>query len=248
MSSTNVSIHEFRKSKGNLEPRPHWLYTGTSAAEQAPSQVQVPSLNTISPQASDDEDDGGDTETEKDNDVPPAFPALNSAQRVQTSRTPKILTDSQLMPPPPFPSLAVRQPGVPSTRGNSLAVPPSTTKPPPKPSKKSGKVALAPGHSPLDWAALKTSGADLRGVDSLMRIPPSVLKQHNKRDDAWSAFNGKVYNITPYLPFHPGGEKELMRVAGRDGTKLFASTHGWVNVDFMLDASLVGFLVPEPSS
>jgi cytochrome b involved in lipid metabolism len=36
-------------------------------------------------------------------------------------------------------------------------------------------------------------------------------------------FNGKVYNITPYLPFHPGGEDELMRVAGRDGTKLFSA-------------------------
>lgn len=54
-----------------------------------------------------------------------------------------------------------------------------------------------------------------------MRIPPSVLKTHNKRSDAWSAFNGKVYNITPYLAFHPGGERELMRVAGRDGTELF---------------------------
>lgn len=54
-----------------------------------------------------------------------------------------------------------------------------------------------------------------------MRIPPSVLKQHNKRDDAWSAINAKVYNITPYMSFHPGGEKELMRIAGRDGTKLF---------------------------
>jgi cytochrome b involved in lipid metabolism len=58
-----------------------------------------------------------------------------------------------------------------------------------------------------------------------MRIPPSILKQHNKRDDAWSAINGKVYNITPYMSFHPGGEKELMRVAGRDGTKLFGKIH-----------------------
>jgi cytochrome b involved in lipid metabolism len=48
---------------------------------------------------------------------------------------------------------------------------------------------------------------------------------HNKRDDAWSAINGKVYNITPYLAFHPGGEKELMRVAGRDGTKLFGVSY-----------------------
>lgn len=31
-----------------------------------------------------------------------------------------------------------------------------------------------------------------------------------------------VYNITPYLPFHPGGEEDLMRVAGRDGTRLFS--------------------------
>ena len=58
-------------------------------------------------------------------------------------------------------------------------------------------------------------------MDSLIRVTPSLLKEHNKKDDAWSAFNGKVYNITHYLPYHPGGEKELMRVAGRDGSKLF---------------------------
>lgn len=60
-------------------------------------------------------------------------------------------------------------------------------------------------------------------MTSLMRITPSELKQHRTPDDAWSAFGGKVYNITPYLAFHPGGEKELMRVAGRDGTKLFGA-------------------------
>jgi hypothetical protein len=48
---------------------------------------------------------------------------------------------------------------------------------------------------------------------------------HNKKEDAWTAINGKVYNFTPYLPYHPGGEKELMRVAGRDGTKLFCEIH-----------------------
>jgi cytochrome b involved in lipid metabolism len=85
-------------------------------------------------------------------------------------------------------------------------------------------------------------------VDALARIPPSVLKRHNRKDDAWTAIHGKVYNMTAYLPFHPGGERELMRAAGRDGTKLFALTHAWVNVDFMMDECMVGFLVPEPSS
>ncbi|KAG6857394.1 hypothetical protein H0H87_004756 [Tephrocybe sp. NHM501043] len=206
----------------------------------------VPTLNRVSPPPDDDED--SDTATEGDDDTPPAFPSLLSVQRVQS--TPKILTDSQLMPPPPPPHLAQRTPGVDlaarSPNASSSLTVLATTERPVKPSKNRNKVALAPGHSPLDWASLKTSGTDLRGVDTLSRIPPSVLKQHNKRDDAWSAFYGKVYNITPYLAFHPGGERELMRVAGRDGTKLFASTHAWVSAEFMLDACLVGFLVPEP--
>ena len=139
-----------------------WFFGSTVPLDTA--APSVPTVELISPPASDDED-GEETETEHDNDSPPAFPALNSAQRLQ-STTPRVLTDSQLMPPPPVPYLSVRQPGVPlsSSRGStstpsSLAVPPSTTK---APVKKREKVALAPGHSPLDWAALKSSGKDLR--------------------------------------------------------------------------------------
>ena len=103
------------------------------------------------------------------------------------------------------------------------------------------KVALAPGCSPLDWARLKNS-TDLRGgVTSLQRVTPSQLKKHNTRDDAWSAFYGKVYNITPYLRFHPGGEDELMRCAGRDGTRLFGecSFGRQISFCFMRDHLLI---------
>jgi cytochrome b involved in lipid metabolism len=92
-------------------------------------------------------------------------------------------------------------------------------------------------------------------------VTPETLKQHNKRDDAWTAINGKVYDVTAYIPYHPGGEKELMRVAGRDGTKLFgerarvqrtvwthvyspALTHAWVSAEMMLDTCMVGLYVP----
>lgn len=37
---------------------------------------------------------------------------------------------------------------------------------------------------------------------------------HNRADDCYMAIKGKVYNVTPYLEYHPGGPIELMRGAG----------------------------------
>ncbi len=48
--------------------------------------------------------------------------------------------------------------------------------------------------------------------------------KHNTKKDAWVAFNGKVYSMTRYMRYHPGGEDQLMRCAGRDGTKLFSGS------------------------
>lgn len=66
-----------------------------------------------------------------------------------------------------------------------------------------------------------------------------------KGKPAWSSFQGKVYNIGPYLPFHPGGEGELKRAAGRVGDQLFMEVHPWVNWEGMMGECLVGFLVDE---
>lgn len=114
------------------------------------------------------------------------------------------------------------------------------------------KVQLTPGHSPLDWATLSRSKS-LSGVPHFMRVTPSMLKHHNGRKDrdtgqkkdAWSVYLGKVYNITPYLPFHPGGQGELLRAAGKDGTALFNDVHPWVNWEGMMSSCLVGIMVSE---
>lgn len=66
-----------------------------------------------------------------------------------------------------------------------------------------------------------------------------------KGKDAWTVLGGKVYNITPYLPYHPGGEPELMKCAGRDGTRLFGEVHPWVNWEGMLEGCMVGIAVGE---
>ncbi|EXJ81312.1 hypothetical protein A1O3_07602 [Capronia epimyces CBS 606.96] len=153
-----------------------------------------------------------------------------------------------LMRPPPSAAASLRMPPTKALPNASLA-PTSSIMPPGK--QVSRKVILEPGHSPLDWAAL-TSNPDsrLRGKDApenLIRVTPTRLKQQNGRKgkDAWTVYNGKVYNITPYVPFHPGGKGEIMRGAGKDSVKLFMEVHPWVNWDAMLSECLVGILVGD---
>lgn len=111
------------------------------------------------------------------------------------------------------------------------------------------KIVLEPGHSPLDWAHLNGNRANrykLRGVPpntpppQYVQISKEELKMHNRREDCWTCIGGKVFNITPYVNFHPGGPKEIMKCAGRDGTALFNKYHSWVSIDRMLENCLIG--------
>lgn len=150
--------------------------------------------------------------------------------------------------PPPSAAFSLRVPAT-KTLSNAAFAPSRLSA---APAKHYRRVTLTPGHSPLDWAALTTNPNNrLRGKDAhsdqLIRVAPSQLQQQNGRKgrDAWTVYQGKVYNITPYLPFHPGGRGELMRGAGRDAAKLFMEVHPWVNWEAMLGECLVGILVAE---
>lgn len=71
------------------------------------------------------------------------------------------------------------------------------------------------------------------------------VRQHNTAEDGWVVLRGKVYNITPYLKYHPGGVRILAALAGKDCTAQFNRYHAWVNGDALLAACLVGPLVPD---
>eukprot|EP00834_Sanchytrium_tribonematis_P000074 NODE_2_length_91304_cov_0.692462.p74 type:complete len:123 gc:universal NODE_2_length_91304_cov_0.692462:28020-27652(-) len=107
------------------------------------------------------------------------------------------------------------------------------------------KFILEPGYSPLDWARLKKTKNLREGWTGPQRYTLEDLSKHKAKNDAWTAIMGKVYNITPYLKFHPGGYEMLFSVAGRDGTKKFQKYHQWVNADMLLDSCFLGYLVPN---
>ncbi len=54
-----------------------------------------------------------------------------------------------------------------------------------------------------------------------------------------------VYDVTEYIPYHPGGIPELMKGAGKDATALFNEVHRWVNFDSILRSCLQGYLQIE---
>jgi cytochrome-b5 reductase len=56
------------------------------------------------------------------------------------------------------------------------------------------------------------------------------------------ALQGRVYNIGPYLKFHPGGVSILLKAAGTDGTALFQKFHPWVNAHALLEKCYLGRL------
>ncbi|KAL9124816.1 MAG: hypothetical protein Q9217_005894 [Psora testacea] len=185
----------------------------------------------------------------------PKSPALPSFSMLPPPR-PNVATPkrSTALRPPPSAASSLRvpahRPPVPSP--SSLAPTTSTVAPA---SRSSKKVLLKPGHSPLDWAHLTNfppSPTFLRGADvpsNLIRVTPSLLKLHNGRrgKNAWGIYQGRVYNLTPYMDFHPGGADQLMRAAGKEkeGERLFMETHPWINWENMMGKCLVGILVGE---
>ncbi len=126
-------------------------------------------------------DDGDESDSDR-SDTPPAFPSLNSAQRLGGNRLtttwtssngtdplPKVLSDALLMPPPPLPNKALRVPGVPSiTSSSSTSSYSSSSR-----STSSSLLALPTSSS--------SSSSLLSAPSSLLGLPPSTTKPPVKK-------------------------------------------------------------------
>ncbi|XWS35537.1 hypothetical protein CRYUN_Cryun20dG0005500 [Craigia yunnanensis] len=116
----------------------------------------------------------------------------------------------------------------------------STRKPAPR-----KKVPFEKGYSQVDWLKLTQTHPDLAGLKGQSNrrlISMSEVKQNQTEGSMWTVLKGRVYNISPYMKFHPGGVDMLMKAVGKDCTSLFNKYHAWVNAEFLLEKCLVGTL------
>ncbi|MFA5991304.1 MAG: cytochrome b5-like heme/steroid binding domain-containing protein [Candidatus Doudnabacteria bacterium] len=45
-------------------------------------------------------------------------------------------------------------------------------------------------------------------------------------EKCWSAINGQVYDLTAWINKHPGGDKNILKICGKDGSSAFNGQHG----------------------
>lgn len=63
-----------------------------------------------------------------------------------------------------------------------------------------------------DEAPVKAADKKPRGM--------SEVERHASENSCWLVIDGKVYDVTKFIPFHPGGSA-ILQGCGKDATKLF---------------------------
>lgn len=83
---------------------------------------------------------------------------------------------------------------------------------------------------------------------SLRLIGAAELAEHDRRDSCWKAIDGKVYDVTRYLPEHPGGAAVPLAWCGKEASAAWRNkrpgqAHG-PSAALLLQNYLIGQLAP----
>lgn len=57
-------------------------------------------------------------------------------------------------------------------------------------------------------------------------ITAAIVATHASRASCWTIINGNVYDLTSWIPKHPGGEQAILQLCGIDGSAKFNRKHG----------------------
>ncbi|MBY0538287.1 hypothetical protein K2P47_02725 [Patescibacteria group bacterium] len=108
-----------------------------------------------------------------------------------------------------------------ATEVKPVSAKPVTSTPEPTPAPKPVTPAPTPSPTPTPTPT-PTPQPPVAAVGITMQ----VVATHNDASSCWSVIDGKVYDLTSYVPKHPGGKSEILAICGRDGSSMFNGQHG----------------------
>lgn len=125
---------------------------------------------------------------------------------------------------------------VPATTTTTTTAPGTTPQPTTTaPTKTTSVTATTPATT---TTITKTTTATDTGSYTLAEIA-----KHSGAGDCYTTINGSVYNLTSFLSKHPGGEANILKICGKDGTSLFENQHsGQPKPEAMLAKFYIGKL------
>ncbi|KFY94929.1 hypothetical protein V498_03643 [Pseudogymnoascus sp. VKM F-4517 (FW-2822)] len=68
------------------------------------------------------------------------------------------------------------------------------------------------------------------------------VARHTARNDVFIVYNNRVYNVTPFISNHPGGEDIILQLAGKDATEAFDEVGHSKDAHDQLEELFVGVL------
>ncbi|KAG4027086.1 hypothetical protein MFRU_033g00570 [Monilinia fructicola] len=71
----------------------------------------------------------------------------------------------------------------------------------------------------------------------MVKLTGQEVAEHNSGESCWVIVHGKAYDVTEFLPEHPGGSKIILKYAGKDATEEFEPIHPPDTLDTYLDKS-----------
>lgn len=98
---------------------------------------------------------------------------------------------------------------------NAFTTPPSAT----------STTSSTPAPIIIDDSVPVTPIDNTKGTDISTAYTLVIIAKHNSQSDCWQVIDDKVYDMTKYIPQHPGGRNKIISWCGKDATKIFDLQH-----------------------
>ncbi len=83
------------------------------------------------------------------------------------------------------------------------------------------------------------------GEQMLPTYTLAQVSEHKDEASCWTSINGNIYDLSAWIEQHPGGDRNILRICGIDGTSAFEGQHGGqAQPEQVLDGFQIGTLIP----